>query len=197
MTQTPTTHEAVVLLGLPGSGKGTLARLMERRLGYRHVDMGRLLRRRAEVDDPIGRRIAIAQARGLMVPKEAVLEALVAHLAQLPLNVPLVLDGFPRTTVQVAASDDGRVPVEVTVAFWLDVPEEVVRGRIRARARGGRRIDDRSDVLDARLSVANDTVEAVRALYERRGMLEVLDGRPAPEAVFAQAVERLEPIGVL
>lgn len=196
MASTTGSHEAVVLLGAPGAGKGTLARRLERDHGYRHVDMGQVLRERAELDDPIGRRIAIAQARGLMVPKEAVLETLVEHLDRVPLDVPLVLDGFPRTTAQVAAADDGRVPVDVTIALWLEVPDDVARRRLAGRSSSEERADDTPEVMETRLGLVQDTVEAVRALYERRGILEAIDAGAGPDDVYRQALARLTPLAL-
>lgn len=187
-------HEAVVLLGLPGAGKGTLARRLERAHGLRHVDMARLLRDRAAVDDPVGRRIAIAQARGPMVPKDAVLDTLVAHLDRIPRAMPLVLDGFPRTTVQVAAADDGRVPVAVTRAVWLDVSPDVARARLDGQARRERRADDAAEVVATRLDLVRETVEAVRTLYERRGILESVDGDGSPDDVYERVTACLAPL---
>lgn len=194
----PTTgrHEAIVLLGAPGAGKGTLARRLEQVHGYCHVDMGHVLRERAEADDPIGRRIAIAQARGLMVPKEAVLETLVSHLDRLPLDVPLVLDGFPRTPAQVAAADDGRVPVDVTFALWLEVPDAVARRRLGGRADDGDRDDDTPEVMETRLRLVSDTVEAVRGLYERRGILRSVDASGTPDDVYQRALACLSPMAL-
>lgn len=186
MQSDPAVHRAVVLLGCPGAGKGTVARRLQADHGYVHVDMGRILRQRATCGDTVGAQVAIAQARGIMVPKETVLSALTSHLESLPRESQLVLDGFPRTSGQVAAADDGRVPVDVTVAIWLDVPADVAAARLHARRGAHPRIDDAPDVIATRLSLTNQTVDAVRALYERRGMLEHVDATGCPADVYAQ-----------
>lgn len=193
MHSEPALHTAIVLLGSPGSGKGTVARRLAADHGYCHVDMGEVLRRRAARGDALGDRIAIAQARGIMVPKEAVLTALTAHLDALPTRSRLVLDGFPRTTGQVAAADDGRVPVDVTLAVWLDVPPEVATERLRSRGTSEVRADDTTDVIETRLGLVPQTVDAVRALYGRRGILERVDAQGSPADVYERVCSRVLP----
>jgi adenylate kinase len=184
MHSDPALHPAVVLLGAPGAGKGTVARQLEAEHGYCHVDMGEVLRRRAGRGDALGNRIAIAQARGIMVPREVVLGALTAHLSALRPGSRLVLDGFPRTTGQVAAADDGRVPVRITLAIWLDVPAEVAAGRLRSRSSLESRVDDTHHVIETRLGLVRETVDGVRTLFERRGILECVDAQGSPAEVY-------------
>jgi len=193
MHSEPALHTAIVLLGSPGAGKGTVARRLAADHGYRHVDMGEVLRRRAARDDAVGNRIAIAQARGLMVPKEVVLTALTAHLDTLPTRSRLVLDGFPRTTGQVAAADDGRVPVDVTLAVWLDVPDEVATKRLRARSIAEARVDDTTDAIETRFGLVPQTIDAVRALYAQRGILERVDAQGSPAEVYERVCSRVLP----
>jgi adenylate kinase len=185
-------HTAVVLLGSPGAGKGTVARRLEAEHGYTHVDMGSILRRRAAHHDTLGEQIAIAQARGIMVPKETVLSALTSHLASLPRRSRLVLDGFPRTPGQVAAADDGRVPVDVSVAVLLDLPPGIAAHRLHSRQDSQPRVDDAADVIATRLSLTRQTVDAVRALYERRGILERVDASGCPDDVYDRVVACLD-----
>ena len=116
-----------------------------------------------------------------MVPKELVLEVLNDHLENCDPGAPLILDGFPRTTAQLAASDDGRVPITIERAVWLDVPRTIAEARLRQRAGSTPRNDDGDRAMAGRFAVMNETVEAVRHEFAARGILEVVDAsRPLP-----------------
>jgi adenylate kinase len=187
------TFAAIALLGGPGAGKGTLARRLVTACGIQHVDLGQLLRARSARDDPAGRRIHRLQAQGQMVPKELVLEVLNDHLENCDPGAPLILDGFPRTTAQLAASDDGRVPITIERAVWLDVPRTIAEARLRQRAGSTPRNDDGDRAMAGRFAVMNETVEAVRHEFAARGILEVVDASRTADAVFESVLGLLQP----
>ncbi len=185
---------AIALLGSPGAGKGTLARRLEQTCGVTHLDLGHLLRVRAVRPDLVGRRIVGAQTRGDMVPKEVVLEVLFEHLGRLDPARTLVLDGFPRTTAQLAATDDGRVPIRIERAIWLDVPREVAQERLRRRAAHAPRNDDGDATARQRFALMSDTVDAVRRAFAARGLLETVDATRTPDEVLSDVVELITPL---
>lgn len=185
---------AIVLLGGPGAGKGTLARKLAATCAMRHVDMGQLLRGRAVRDDGMGRRIHRHQARGEMVPKELVLGALNDHLARLSSERTLVLDGFPRTTGQFAATEDGRVPIEIERALWLDVPRSIAEARLLERAAHSPRHDDGRSAADQRFALMDETVESLRRELAARGMLEVVDASQSADQVFEEVLALIDAL---
>jgi len=184
----------VILLGPPGSGKGTQARLLARRHGVAHLSVGAALRAEVAGGSRLGARIAATVAAGDLVATADVLAVLGARLRAATRAGGWVLDGAPRTVTQAEALDGMLVamdaPIEGVVA--LDVPEAEVRARLARRARAEHRGDDTDDVITHRLAVWTGAGIPVLAWYERRGLLLHVDGTGDAAGVAARLAHALE-----
>lgn len=174
----------VVLLGPPGSGKGTQAARLGDERGFATLSTGDLLRAaRAEGTD-LGRQAAEHMNRGDLVPDELIIAMVRDAIAELD-GKPILLDGFPRTLAQAdalgaALEDRGR---ELTDAVLIDVPDDVVVERISSRHQG--REDDRPETVRERLVVYHRDTEPLVRYYEDRGLLRRVDGAGDADAVTA------------
>ena len=172
----------IVLLGPPGSGKGTQAERLRQRDGVTPLSTGELLRRARAEDSELGRRAAEHMDRGGLVPDELVVAAVRDAIAGLH-GEAILLDGFPRTLAQARALDDvlaehGR---ELHAAVLIDVPDEAVVERIAGRGQG--REDDRPETVRERLRVYHRDTEPRGAYYAERGLLRRVDGAGDANAV--------------
>jgi adenylate kinase len=172
----------VVLLGPPGSGKGTQAARLHDRSGFATLSTGDLLREaRAEGTD-LGRRADEYMARGDLVPDDLIVAMVRDAIDRLD-GKPILLDGFPRTVGQADALADalegrGR---ELDGAVLIDVPDDEVVERISGRRQG--REDDRPDTVRERLRVYHRDTEPLVAYYDDRGLLRRVDGAQDADAV--------------
>jgi adenylate kinase len=96
----------VVLLGAPGAGKGTQAKVLEERLGLPHLASGDLLRAAVAAGSPIGREADRYMSRGQLVPDDTIIRVFLDRLQQPDAANGAILDGFPRTRAQAGALDD-------------------------------------------------------------------------------------------
>jgi adenylate kinase len=169
----------IVLLGPPGSGKGTQGIRLAERLGVRHVSTGQLLRAEVEARTELGRRAASYLDRGELVPDDVILAALRPALADARAAGGYVLDGFPRSRAQAELLPDDDL------AIHLDLDDDEARQRLADRGEG--RSDDADpEVIGRRLRVYHDDEPALLALYRDRGRLVTVDaGRPADEVARA------------
>lgn len=168
----------IVLLGPPGSGKGTQAA----RLDCAALATGDLLREAIAEDSDLGRRAREFTDRGELVPDELVVEILRRALAPLD-GKGVVLDGFPRTIAQADALGDllAERDRELTATVLLDIPDEQVVERISRRGQG--RADDNPETVRNRLRVYHEATEPLIAYYEERGLLRRVDGSGDPDEV--------------
>ena len=174
----------IVLLGPPGSGKGTQAERLRDESGFVTLSTGELLREARSDGSELGRKAAEYMDRGDLVPDEVMVQIVRDAIADLD-GKPILLDGFPRTVAQADAlkqelDDRGR---ELTDAVLIDVPDDEVVERISHRDQG--RKDDTPATARERLRVYHDQTEPLVAYYAERGLLRRVDGAGAPDDVEA------------
>jgi adenylate kinase len=179
----------VLLIGAPGSGKGTQATGVARRFGLTHISSGDLLRSHIEEGSALGRSVQEYVARGDLVPDAIVLDMLRKPVVAANASGGYVLDGFPRTVEQAeAAYGVARgLGVEVQVAVHLDVPREELVRRLLARGRGK---DDTEDVIRHRLEVYEEKTLPMLGYYADREKLVTVNGaRPVEEVSWSLEVQ--------
>ena len=186
----------VLLIGPPGSGKGTQGERLAADLGLIHISSGDLLRAEVRGDTAIGRRVGQIMSAGDLVPDLIILSLLLRPIIEASEGPGYLLDGFPRTVeqaehVRYAAEDAGVGP---TAVIYLDVPREELVRRILARAEVEGRSDDNPDTVRARLKVFDEATLPLVDHYEERGLLHRIDANKEPDAVTAEIVERLRAL---
>lgn len=179
----------MLLIGAPGSGKGTQAELIAARFGITHVSSGDLLRHHVTEGTAIGRAAKEYLVRGDLVPDAVVMDMLRKPTVAASQAGGYVLDGFPRTVDQAkAAYETARgLGVAVEVAVYLEVPASELTRRLLARGRGQ---DDTPDVIEHRLEVFESKTRPMLDYYARRAeLITVNGGRPVNEVAWSVAVQ--------
>jgi len=174
----------LVLLGPPGSGKGTQATRLSDDLGFTHLATGDLLRAERAHGTDLGARVGAYMDRGDLVPDELIVATVGDAIAAAGDDEPILLDGFPRSVPQADAlaavlAQHGR---DLTDAVLIDVPDAVVAERISGRGQG--RSDDNPETVRERLRVYHDETEPLVGYYDERGLLRRVDGSADPDSVY-------------
>lgn len=168
----------VIMLGPPGSGKGTQAVLVAKAQGAVHLSVGALLRAEMRAQSELGVRVADAVASGDLVPFSDVLEVLTAPLLHATDDGGWVLDGAPRTVEQAEALGAmlERLHAVPHVAIAIEVPTDELLSRLTKRAALEHRLDDTAEVIDHRLVDWREHSPAVLDWFARHGLLRSVDG---------------------
>ncbi len=167
----------LVLLGAPGSGKGTQAKLLKKEFNIPHISTGDLLRAAIAEKTELGLAAEVVMKKGLLVSDEIVLGMLKDRLAQDDANNGFILDGFPRNLIQADMLDnllnEINMPAQHAVLIAVD-PEEVV-SRIAKRAVEEGRADDAESVVRDRIKIYDSQTAPVVDHYKKHDILsEVL-----------------------
>ena len=207
----------IILLGYPGSGKGTQAKVLSQKLGLFHVSTGDIFREELASKTELGQKVAGYLSAGRLVPDSVVLEVLKARLGKETRG--LLFDGFPRTVEQAEGLDVwfGSRGQAIDAVVFIDVPEDEVARRLGARrtCSGCGKIynaitnppakedvcdacgkpltireDDKADVIARRIQVYKDQTEPLLAYYRSSGNFVKADGSK-DSACVAEEIEKL------
>jgi adenylate kinase len=185
----------LVLLGAPGSGKGTQAARLKEHLQVPHISTGDLLRAEVAAGSPLGLAAKEVMARGELVSDAILLGMLEDRLSRPDTAGGFILDGYPRNLAQADALDGllNRLKQAFDCAVQLDVPMELLVERIAGRAKAEGRADDSPESVRTRLKIYDDQTAPVIEYYRQHGQLTVVDGVGDLDAVFTRILEAIAP----
>ena len=178
----------LIMLGPPGAGKGTQAALVSAAHGIPAISTGDIFRANIKGETPLGLQVKEITASGGYVPDEITNAIVRDRLAEPDAAAGFLLDGYPRTTGQVAALDEMLAEaghaLDAVVELTVDT-DEVVQ-RLLARAADQGRADDTEPVVRERMRIYAEETAPLAAVYRQRGLLHEVDGMGDVDDVTAR-----------
>jgi adenylate kinase len=212
------TRVRLILIGAPGSGKGTQAELLKEHLKLHHLSTGEMLRTAVARGTELGRRVEAIMKNGGLVPDEIVIGLIRERLEDPDIAKAFLMDGFPRTLAQARALneilEEKRARLDRVLLF--EVPAEMIVERITGRrgdpktgkiyhltfnppppevvSRLVHRADDKEEAVRERLAEYHAQTQQVIPFYDTLGILRRIDGTRRPHDVFQQILRVLSEI---
>lgn len=210
----------IVLMGAPGAGKGTQARLLQERLHLPQISTGDIFRALKNAQTPLAQEVREIMERGQLVPDELTIRLVKERTAQPDCRNGYILDGFPRTPAQAASLE--KLAVEQgnnIVAVQIDVPGELLEQRMTGRrncpvcgeiynvylkppkfdnvcdfhpdAQLVHRADDNVETVKARLATYEKQTQPLIDYYKAAGLLHVVNGTGEPEEIYEEILPQI------
>jgi adenylate kinase len=209
----------IVLMGAPGAGKGTQARLLQERLNLPQISTGDMFRALAETQTPLSEEVRAIQQAGRLIPDELVIRVVEDRTAKDDCRDGYILDGFPRTAAQAGMLEElAARQYKRLSAILIDVPLEFLEGRMTGRrscpvcgeiynlyfrppkvdskcdlhpdAQLTQRADDSAEKVRVRLETYNRETAPLLDYYQSTGRLHRVDGTRSPEEIYGD-IERI------
>lgn len=195
----------IILLGPPGSGKGTQAQLLVQRYGVVQLSTGEMLRAAVAAGTPVGLKAKEIMASGGLVPDEVVVGIISDRIDQPDAKNGFILDGFPRTVPQAEALDEllKHKHLKLDAVIELRVNESALLNRVETRVAQMRergeevRLDDTPEVLIKRLASYRSQTEPLIHYYSERRKLSTIDGMMAIDEVTRAIHRQLLALGAV
>ncbi|MDD3182231.1 MAG: adenylate kinase [Alphaproteobacteria bacterium] len=211
----------IILLGAPGAGKGTQARMLEEEFGLIQLSTGDMLRASIKNHEPLGLAAKALIDRGELVPDAMMVRLIETRISQPDCAKGFILDGFPRTVPQAEALDEmlAEKNMKLDAVIELKVDEEKLVERVAGRftcAKCGegyhdtfktpqtsgvcdscgstefsRRADDNAETMKTRLQAYRDQTAPILPYYQAKGMLKGVDGMDEMMSVYDSLVQLL------
>lgn len=210
----------IIMLGAPGAGKGTQAKMIADKYGVPHVSTGDIFRANIKQGTELGKEAKTYMDKGLLVPDELTVKILLDRVAKDDCKNGYVLDGFPRTIPQAEVLDKALAELgdAIDYAINVDVPDENIVNRMSGRRaclacgatyhivhippkaegvcdRCGKELvlrdDDKPETVKKRLGVYHEQTQPLIDFYTKKGILKTVDGTMDMQDVFAGIVKIL------
>ena len=183
----------IVILGAPGSGKGTQAKMLVEPLGAPHISTGVLLRNAAKKGTELGLKAKSLIDRGELVPDDIMAGIIEERLSRADVADGYILDGYPRNVAQAKSLDAmlERLGKPVEEIIHIDVDPELIIKRLARRATLEGRVDDAELTVRNRMRVYAEQTAPVADYYEERGLLTRVLGDGPKEEIFQRILSVL------
>jgi len=183
----------IVLLGPPGSGKGTQATMLVEQLGLPHISTGALLRNAANRGTELGLQAKAITDKGELVPDDIMSDMIEERLSRDDVAKGFILDGYPRNTAQARSLTVmlERLNMPADEAIHIDIDPETVIKRIAKRAKEEGRTDDAVETVKNRMRVYAEQTAPVADYYEERGLLTRVLGNGPKEEILQRILSVL------
>jgi adenylate kinase len=183
----------IVLLGPPGSGKGTQATLLVEQLGVPHISTGALLRNAAKRGTELGLKAKALTDKGELVPDDVISDMIEERLSRADVANGFILDGYPRNLAQAESLEAllERLDQPVDEAILIDIKPEIIIKRIARRAQEEGRADDTEETVRNRLQVYAEQTAPLADYYAQRGLLTKVLGEGSVDDIFQRILSIL------
>jgi len=183
----------IVLLGAPGAGKGTQAKLLSEATGVAHISTGDMLRAAVKEGTELGKQVQAIIDSGQLVPDALIISLIKERVAKADCVKGYILDGFPRTIVQAESlaqmlQEGGQA---VTHVLFFNVSEAAVMSRLKNRAQQEGRVDDAENTQLERLRVYQAQTAPLIEYYRNAKLLTEIDGSGSVEEVHLNVMKCL------
>lgn len=210
----------IIMLGAPGAGKGTQAKMLAKEYDIPHISTGDIFRANIKGETPLGKEAKLYIDKGQLVPDSLTINMLLDRIGKEDCEKGYILDGFPRTIPQAVSLDEAlqQKNEKITYAINVDVPDEKIIARMSGRraclscgatyhltyvppkkegicdvcnAELVLRDDDKPETVKERLTVYHKQTQPLIEYYENQKLLLTVDGTRDVEVVFADIVKAL------
>lgn len=182
----------IILLGPPGAGKGTQAKVLEETHGIVQLSTGDMLRAAVDAGGELGQEAKAVMDAGRLMPDDIMIQIISERIGQPDCAKGFILDGFPRTTAQAEALEKMLAEKSLKLDFVVEiaVDDAILVDRINTRVaempESDRRSDDNAETLRKRLGVYHEQTAPILPFYRDRDMLKQVDGMTSIEEVTRQ-----------
>ena len=185
----------IVLFGPPGAGKGTQSEKLIEKYKLTHLSTGDLFRKHLGEGTELGLLAKKYMNQGHLVPDEVVIQMVEDKINSTPNSKGFIFDGFPRTTAQAEALDImlQKNSMSISGMIALDVPEDILRERIKERGKTSGRVDDQDDEkITTRIKVYLSETLPVAKYYENQGKFTKIHGVGQIDEIFQNISEVID-----